>query len=74
MFDYGRGGDNPLYLPHDAATDDLPHNYGRENFLLYAENDLPGAVFPADDDPFAPTASAVDQYRRQTARDLGVSD
>jgi hypothetical protein len=86
IFDYGRGGDDPLYLgghhipdtsdpvPYRDLSYTLPRNAGVENLLLYAEEDLPGATHYHDDDPFEPTATMVDSYRRMSVRDLGVSD
>jgi hypothetical protein len=88
IFDYGRGGDEPIYLggvieevgqsdlsgvvPLPDPTPILPRNYGVEDLSRYAEEDLPGAAYYYDDDPFAPTIHNT--YRRNSVRDLGVSD
>ena len=56
-----------------VATDLLPDDFGVENLTLYDEQDLPGAVYYPDDDPFAPTTAKVVQYRQKLLRDLGVS-
>jgi hypothetical protein len=87
IFDYGRGSDDPFYqggtieevdeadpVPAKDLPSFLHHDHGVENLLRYAEEDLPGATHYYDDDPFAPTASMVDTYRRKSVRDLGVSD
>jgi hypothetical protein len=55
------------------ATDLLPDDFGVENLTLYDEQDLPGAIYYPNDDPFAPTTAKVVQYRQKLLRDLGVS-
>lgn len=82
IFDYGREGSEPFYLGNtgselvrlspDHLT--LPRNYGVEDLTTYTEDNLPGAVYNYNDDPFAPTMAMVDQYRRMSVRNLGVSD
>ena len=56
-----------------AATDDLPYDFGVEDLSQYDERDLPGATYDYEDDPFAPTAAKVVEYRQRLLRDLGVS-
>jgi hypothetical protein len=56
-----------------VATDLLPDDLGVEDLTLYDEQDLPGAIYYPDDDPFAPTTAKVVQYHQKLLRDLGVS-
>jgi hypothetical protein len=56
-----------------VATDLLPDDLGVEDLTLYDKQDLPGAIYYPDDDPFAPTTAKVVKYRQKLLRDLGVS-
>jgi hypothetical protein len=64
-------------MDRDSATtimtDLLSHNFGVENLTLYNKQDLSGAIYYPNDNPFAPTATKVVQYRQKFLRDLGVS-
>ena len=98
IFEYGRGGSEPLYLGSlgagpasghttttkeessqeqdsatTVATDLLPYDFGVEDLSQYDERDLPGAIYDYEDDPLAPTAAKVAEYRQRLLRDLGVS-
>jgi hypothetical protein len=57
-----------------TPLDPLPADYGVEDLTTCAEEDLPGAVYYASDDPPLPTMAMVQAYRRKSVRDLGVSD
>jgi hypothetical protein len=77
IFDFGREGSEPLYLPNPinniACTSpqsltpppsQLTHNFGWEDLTQYKEEDLPGAIY-MDNDPlhiFEPTIQMVDEY------------
>jgi hypothetical protein len=41
----------------------LPHNFGVKDLSQYAEEDLPGAIYHDEEDPFAPTASNTTSTR-----------
>jgi hypothetical protein len=41
----------------------LPRNFGVEDLSQYAEEDLPGAIYRDEEDPFAPTASNTSSTR-----------
>ena len=56
-----------------VITDLLPDDLRVEDLTLYDEQDLPGAIYYPDNDPFAPTTTKVVQYRQKLLRDLGVS-
>jgi hypothetical protein len=62
-------GDNATTVATDLLLDD----FGVENLTLYDEQDLPGALYYPDDDPFAPTTAKVVQYHQKLLRDLGIS-
>jgi hypothetical protein len=79
IFDFGREGSEPLYLPNPinninrtsplspiSLPSQLSHNFGQEDLTQYKEKDLPGAIY-TDDDPlhiFEPTIQMVDEYCR----------
>ena len=100
IFDYSRGGSEPLYLsdtgtrtapghtdltestspevqgsPVSTGTHPFPQDFGMEDLSQYAEVDLPGAVYPDDDNPLAPTAHNV-SYRPHNSpiQNLGIWD
>jgi hypothetical protein len=78
IFDYGRAGLKPLYLPDPInnigtieyrtltpSPSEPIQNFGHKDLTKFLEEDLPGAMYP-DDDPlhsFKPTIQMVDQYR-----------
>ena len=57
IFDYGREGEDPLYLQHYDRHEDL---------LLCAEEDLPSNQLHPDNYLNEPTMAMVDAYARQT--------
>jgi hypothetical protein len=78
IFDFGREGSEPLYLPDPinniaytsprsltSPPSQLPHNFGQEDLTRYKKKDLPGAIY-TNDNPlhlFKPTIQMVDEYR-----------
>jgi hypothetical protein len=89
----GQWGDpwveNPVLLvhlhirhpPHPTmvkATKDPSSDHEDYDWLRYAEDDLPGAIYHYDDDPFAPTAARVAENTlvsslNRRVRDMGIS-
>src|SRR6267154_132502 len=88
IFEYGRGGSEPLLLSEtttststgpsistSTSTNDLPkarNRRGEEDYTQYTEDCLPGSIYYYDDDPSAPTANRVADYRQLLLEDLGL--
>jgi hypothetical protein len=52
-----RGGFSPSTRVATPSRFSLPRDFGVEDLSQYAEEDLPGAIYHDEEDPFAPTAS-----------------
>jgi hypothetical protein len=68
---------SPIFrLDTDTETALLDQLDLDNDYLRYAEEDLPGAVYRYDDDPFAPTAQLVAESALIIERigNMGVSD
>src|SRR5882757_9279849 len=79
IFEYGRGGSEPLLLDTTTSTgtstSTLPitrNRRGEEDYTQYTEDCLPGSIYYYDDDPSAPTANKVANYRQSLLEDLGL--
>jgi hypothetical protein len=54
-YDTRRGFSSSTRVAHSPSFS--PHNFGVEDLSQYAKEDLPGAIYCDEEDPFAPTAS-----------------
>jgi hypothetical protein len=58
-----RRGFSPSTRVATSSRFSLPHDFGVEDLSQYAEEDLPGAIYRDEEDPFAPTASNTTSAR-----------
>jgi hypothetical protein len=58
-----RRGFSPSTRVANPSRFSLPRDFGVEDLSQYAEEDLPGAIYRDEEDPFAPTASNTTSAR-----------
>jgi hypothetical protein len=58
-----RRGFSPSTRVATPSRFSLPRDFGVEDLSQYAEEDLPGAIYRDEEDPFAPTASNTTSAR-----------